>query len=166
MSLVLFYTNLEVYTIIGTVSPADCFLHLRGESYHIFFHPDYTVGCGIPPHQRFRSQVVTAGQGFHLAPKIFIGRLFLELVRRIAGEVGDYAVWIFRVEHLKGRVVSGLIISLDNGILQRSLFDGLVVHKDGLATQANPLIGRGGNADLNVGIRLQLLVDLFEVAGG
>ncbi len=32
----------------------------------------HTVGCGIPPHQRLRSQAVTAGQGFHLAPKIFI----------------------------------------------------------------------------------------------
>lgn len=53
-------------------NPADCLWHLRGKSYHIFFHPDYTVGCGISPHQRFRSQAVTAGQGFHLAPKIFI----------------------------------------------------------------------------------------------
>ena len=53
-------------------NPADCSLNLRGKSYHIFFHPDYTVGCGIPPHQRFRSQAVTAGQGFHLAPKTFI----------------------------------------------------------------------------------------------
>lgn len=34
--------------------------------------PDYAVGCRISPHQRFRSQAVTAGQGFHLAPKIFI----------------------------------------------------------------------------------------------
>ena len=54
---------------------------------------------------------------------------------------------IFQIEHFKGRVVGGLIISLDNGILQRSLFDGLVVHKDGLAAQTNPLIGGGGNAD-------------------
>ena len=72
---------------------------------------------------------------------------------------------IFQIEHFKGRVVGGLIISLDNGILQRSLFDGLVVHKDGLAAQTNPLIGGGGNADLNVGICLQLLVDFLEVAG-
>ena len=50
---------------------------------------------------------------------------------------------IFQIEHFKGRVVGGLIISLDNGILQRSLFDGLVIHKDGLAAQTNPLIGGG-----------------------
>ena len=72
---------------------------------------------------------------------------------------------IFQIEHFKGRVVSGLIISLDNGILQRSLFDGLIVHKDSLATQTDPLIGRGGNADLDIGIGLQLLVNFLEVAG-
>jgi len=41
-------------------------------SYHIFFHPDYTVGCGMSPHQRFCSQAFTAGQEFHLAPKIIV----------------------------------------------------------------------------------------------
>ena len=38
---------------------------------HIFFHPDYTVGCGISPHRALlRFADFTAGQGFHLAPKM------------------------------------------------------------------------------------------------
>jgi len=38
---------------------------------HIFFHPDYTVGYGISPHQALlRFADFTAGQGFHLAPKM------------------------------------------------------------------------------------------------
>jgi hypothetical protein len=38
---------------------------------HIFFHPDYTVGCGVSPHRALlRFADFTAGQEFHLAPKM------------------------------------------------------------------------------------------------
>jgi hypothetical protein len=40
-------------------------------SRQFFFHPDYTVGCGITPHQLALADY-TAGGELHPAPKIFI----------------------------------------------------------------------------------------------
>ena len=49
-------------------NPADCLWHLRGKSYHIFFHPDYTVGPGITPDQRLHQQPVAGLWQCHLPP--------------------------------------------------------------------------------------------------
>ena len=42
-----------------------------GLVYHIFSHPDFTVGYGIAPYQLLLADY-TAGQELHLAPKTVI----------------------------------------------------------------------------------------------
>lgn len=44
---------------------------LRDLFYHIFSHPDFTVGYGIAPYQLLLADY-TAGQELHLAPKTII----------------------------------------------------------------------------------------------
>jgi hypothetical protein len=44
---------------------------LRDLFYHIFSHPDFTVGYGIAPYQLLLADY-TAGQELHLAPKTVI----------------------------------------------------------------------------------------------
>ena len=108
----------------------------------------------------------TAGQGFHLAPKIFLGfALQGVLFGRVAGEVGNYRMSALKVEHLENGVVGGLILPLDDGVVHAALFDRHVVFKHRLAVQPNPRIGGRGNGNLNVRVIPNVLVDLFGVVG-
>lgn len=44
---------------------------MRDLFYHIFSHPDFTVGYGIAPYQLLLADY-TAGQELHLVPKTVI----------------------------------------------------------------------------------------------
>ena len=90
---------------------------------------------------------------------------FLELVGRIAGEVGDHAVGVVQVEHLKDGVGSGLILALHDGILDAHFLGSHVVLEDGLAVEPDPSVGGAGNGDLNLGVLLHILVDVLPVVG-
>ena len=91
--------------------------------------------------------------------------LFLELVGRVAGEVGDHAVGVVQVEHLKDGVGSGLILALHDGVADAHFLGSHVVLEDGLAVEPNPGVGGAGNGDLNLGVLLHILVDVLLVVG-
>ena len=78
-----------------------------------------TVGAGITPAHAVQLADSTAGGDFHPAPKIGMDFLELQVVHlgRIAGEVSDHGVGVSQVEHLKDRVVGGLVLALDDGVL-------------------------------------------------
>ena len=82
----------------------------------------------------------TAGGDFRPASKIGMDFSGLQVVHlgRIAGEVGNYGMGVGQVEHLKDRVVSGLVLALDDGVLNAHFLDRQIVLKDRLAVQTNP----------------------------
>ena len=87
------------------------------------------------------------------------------LLGRIAGEVGDHRVGIRQVKHLEDGVVGGLILALDDGVLDAHLLDGHVVLKGRLPAEADPRVGGAGHGDLDVGVGLHVLVDLLSAVG-
>ena len=105
-----------------------------GRPWPIFYHPD----C----HCRYRNHTGSclAARGlyrrwdFHPAPKI--GMFFLlqiVLLGRIAGEIGDHRMGVRQIEHLKNGIVGGLVLPLDDGVLDAHLLDSHVVLKNCLA---------------------------------
>ena len=78
-----------------------------------------TVGAGITPAHASQLADSTAGGDFHPAPKIGMDFSGLQVVHlgRIAGEVGNHGVGVSQIEHLKDRVVGGLVLALDDGVL-------------------------------------------------
>ena len=61
-------------------NPADCLWHLRGKSYHIFFHPDYTVGSGFTPDLTKRNWFVGCHHRWGLPPRPEEINLFLFII--------------------------------------------------------------------------------------
>ena len=70
---------------------------------------------------------------------------FLELVGRIAGEVGDDAVGIIQIEHLKDGVGGLAVLPLDDGVPDAHFLGSHVVLEHSLAVQTDPCVFRAGN---------------------
>ena len=131
-----------------------------------FFHPDYTVGYGISPYRALlRFADFTAGQGFHLAPKMLNCANFLELVGRVAGEVSVNAVGIRQIEHLKDGIGSLAVLTLHDGVLDAHFLGSHIILEHSLAMQTDPCIFRAGNGDLHLRVFLHILVDVLLVVG-
>ena len=84
---------------------------------HIFFHPDYTVACGFSPHQALQAlRRLYCRSEISPCPEDLIISFCLELVGRVAGEVGDDAVSILQIEHLKDGVGGLAVLTLHDGV--------------------------------------------------
>ena len=92
---------------------------IAGRPWPIFYHPDRHCRRGISSAHAVRLVDSTTGGDFHPAPKIGIdfSGLQVVLLGRIAGEVGNHGVGVSQIEHLKDRVVGGLVLALDDGVL-------------------------------------------------
>ena len=84
---------------------------------------------------------------------------------RIAGEVGNHAVRIFQIEHLKDGIVGVLVLTLDNRIVHATFLNCHVVLKHRLAMQPNPGVAGAGDGHLHIGISLHILVYILGVVG-
>ena len=127
-------------------NPADCLWHLRGKSYHIFFHPDYTVGCGIPPHQRLRSQALIGAFAFGPLAGVLIELVknALQLFSTSTGGIGELANFLMSasfvftagliygchktkktawIAGIAGSIVMGIVAVLSNYFILLPLFE-------------------------------------------
>ena len=72
---------------------------------------------------------------------------------------------ILQIEHLKDGVGSLAVLALHDGVCDAHLLGGHVVFKHSLAMQTEPCVLRAGNGDLDVGVCLQVLVNILLVVG-
>lgn len=90
-------------------------------------------------------------------------RTCLKFIRRIAGEIGNHAVWILQAEYLEHRIVRRVVLSLYNRIRHTCFFYRHIIFKHSPAVQAEPGEIGISNTHLNLRILLHVLIYILLV---
>lgn len=129
--------------LLGRLVERDVSLMLRSELFGVrpvFCHPDCHYQRWDHTGSCFSARGLYRRGDFRPAPKLGMEFSILQIVSlgRITGEVGDHGVGVSQIEHRKDRVVGGLVLALDDGVLEAQFLDRHIVLKDRLAAQTNP----------------------------
>lgn len=72
-------------------------------------------------------------------------------------------MWVLKVEYLKDRVLSSLILTFDNRILHAGYLYFMVVLKNSFSVKTNPCVLRIGYGNLDLRVCLHILVNILGI---
>lgn len=72
---------------------------------------------------------------------------------------------ILQIEHLKDRVICGLVLTLDNGVVHAAFLDTLIVLEDSLAMKTDPCIFGRRYGYFDLGICKHILINILCIIG-